>query len=215
MDNSLVRETSVSYSQASDTPYASGAQKNMAAYRGATGARGWVGTGTTSVVAGDQTYTQEVEAGPSGSLKSARVAFNYTTSYTRVDYLYAAAYSKGNTAANVVVNLGYLEPGNYQFGYYCRIYNSGTAYAIIRGYTSGYLSGSSTNYVYRSLSRSSGSYANFVSSGSSFTVNSTYPYVILDIENHNNNQYFFRTLVLRKGNDYGTTYNANPFVKRV
>ena len=215
MDNSLVRETSVSISQASDTPYASGAQKNMAAYRGATGARGWVGTSTTSVVAGNQTYTQGVEAGPSGSIKAARVAFNYTTSYTRVDYLYAASYSNGNTAANVVVYLGYLEPGNYKFGFYTRIYNSGTAYAIIRGYTSGYLSGSSSNYLYLSQSRSSGSYANFASSSSAFTVNSTYPYVILDIENHNNNQYFFRTLVLRKGNDYGTTYNANAFVKRV
>lgn len=220
MDNSLVRETSVSISQSSDTPYTSGAQKNMAAYRGSTGSRGITRTTSTTTTETDQTYQVYTEVEPTiYSNATARVVYNYDTTYNRVDYLYAQSQSGGsgggNTAANTVVYLGYLEPGNYQFGYYCRVYNSGTAYAIIRGYTSGLLSGSYSNYVYASKSWSSGSYTDFASSGTSFTVNSTYPYVILDFECHNNNEYFLRTQVLRKGNNYGTTYNANAFVKRV
>lgn len=219
MDNSLVRETSVSYSQASDTPYTSGAQKNMAAYRGATGSRGITRTTSTTNIEANQTYVGYAEYEPSiWSNVVARAAYNVDTTYNRVDYLYAHADANANganSAANIVVYLGYLEPGNYQFGFYTRIYNSGTAYAIIRGYTSGYLSGSSSNYLYYSQSRNSGSFANFYSSGASFTVNSTYPYVILDFESHNNNNYYMRVYVLRKGNNYGTTYNANAFVKRV
>jgi len=220
MDNSLVRETSVSISQSTDTPYTSGAQKNMAAYRGATGSRGITRTTSGTLAETDQTYQLYDEYEPSiYSNATARVVFNYDTTYNRVDYLYAQSQSAGsgggNTAANVVAYLGYLEPGTYSFGYYCRIYNSGTAYAIARGYTSGLLSGNFTNYVYDSQSRSSGSYASFYHPGRQFTVTSSYPYVIIDFECHNNNQYFMRTQVLRKGNNYGTTYNANAFVKRV
>lgn len=220
MDNSLVRETSVSIFQSSDTPYASGAQKNISAYRGSTGSRGITGTTSGTLAETDQTYQLYAEIEPSiYSIAIARVAYNYDTTYNRVDYLYAQSQSAGNgggnTAANVVVYLGYLEPGTYQFGYYCRVYNSGTAYAIVRGYTTGLLSGSSTNYVYASKNWNSGIYTDFASSGTQFTVNSTYPYVIIDFECHNNNQYFLRTHVLRKGNNFGTTYNANAFVKRV
>ena len=121
----------------------------------------------------------------------------------------------GNTAANGVCYLGYLEPGNYQVGYYIRQYNAGYCYVIVRGYTTGYLSGSYSNYVYQSNYHFSGSFDDFASGGTSFTTNSTYPYVILDVETHNDNQYFNRAYVLRKGNSYGSSYNANPYVKRV
>jgi len=209
-----VRETSVSINQSSDTSYTSGAQKNLSAYRGATGARGWIGTTTSSNVSGDQSYQQEVEAG-TGSATS-RVAFNVDSTYNRVDYQYAAnGGTTGNTAANGVCYLGYLEPGNYQVGYYIRQYNAGYCYVIVRGYTTGYLSGSYSNYVYQSNYHFSGSFDDFASGGTSFTTNSTYPYVILDVETHNDNQYFNRAYVLRKGNSYGSSYNANPYVKRV
>jgi len=212
-DNELIRETSVVYGQANDTPWTSGAQKNLSAYRGATGARGWLDNATNAET--NQTY-QSTFAGGTGSA-SARVAYNWSgsTDYNRVGYMYAAnGGTTGNTAANLVVNLGYLEPGTYKVAYYIRIYNSGTTYAIVRGYSSGFLSGSYTNYVLNSKGWSSGSYTYMAASGSTFTVNSTYPYVIIDFEGHNNNQYFLRSMVLRKGNTYGTTYNFNPFVLR-
>ena len=212
-DNQLVRETSVVFGQSNDTPYTTGAQKNMAAYRGATGARGWLDNATNAET--NQTY-QSTFAGGTGTA-GAQVAFNWSgsTDYNRVGYMYAAnGGSGGNTAANLVVNLGYLEPGTYKVAYYIRIYNSGTTYAIVRGYSSGFLSGTFTNYVYNSKGWSSGSYTNMAASGSTFTVTSSYPYVILDFEGHNNNQYFLRSMVLRKGNTYGTTYNFNPFVLR-
>jgi len=219
-NNDRIRNTSKTNLSSTDTPYASGAQKNLSAYRGTTGCWGYLGTGTSSTVAGDQAYLQEVEAGGHyiwGSV-AARVRFNIS-GYGNVDYQYAdngdynSGTSNGNAAANIVAYLGYLEPGSYKVYANWRQYNAGYSYLIVRGYTSGYLSGSSSNYKYQANYHFSGTFDNFYYGGGSFTVNSTYPYVILDIECHNDNDYYNQNYILRKESSL-STYNANPCVVR-
>ena len=217
-NNERVRNISKTNSPSSDLPFASGAQKNVGAYRGTTGAWGYTGTSSDTNVASDQQYQDEVEAG--GNIFATLISrANYNVNdgtHNIVDYQYADNGEQFGTAGNAAVNnvcyMGYLEPGNYYVYTNYRQYNAGYTYLIVRGYTSGYLSGSSSNYYYRSNYHFSGSFDdNFL--GATFTVNSTYPYVILDIECHNDNIYYNRNYILRKASSY-TSRNTNPCLVR-
>ena len=130
-------------------------------------------------------------------------------------------YAPTNTATNLVADFGYLEPGNYRVAFEGASYNTGVHYCIVRGYTGEHLSGSSSNYMYiqRNCYWDGGwDYSHLGSTGSDFTVNATYPYVILSLETHLNQNYYLNTIVSRKdttSGDMNSNFKVNPNIWRV
>lgn len=210
-------------------PFTSGAQRNLGMYRGGTGRYPDVQTTNSTTAATTQTYAREASAGPAsrkswikvtnpnmiGSGSADPTASNVVAQYVN------GGYAPTNTATNLVADFGYLEPGNYRVAFEGASYNTGVHYCIVRGYTGEHLSGSSSNYMYiqRNCYWDGGwDYSHLGSTGSDFTVNATYPYVILSLETHLNQNYYLNTIVSRKdttSGDMNSNFKVNPNIWRV
>lgn len=210
--------------QEDTVPSGTTTQRSLSQYRGGTGT--YPTTNTTSGTTADN--GQDIAllgAGGSGSADgyirgSNNLAGIAVSPGTIVIAQYANGSTTNNTAHNLVHDVGYLEPGNYKVSYSGGTYYEGTHYLIVRGYTSPHLSGSSSNYVYnaRSVGWSGGWSATLGSLEISFTVNSTYPYVILDLETHNQSSGYLITSVNRKDSTTvrgGGSQIINPNIWRV
>lgn len=229
MNSQLMREYSIGGSSSADViPYGSGAQRNLGMYRGGTGAYPWAGTTSTSTAASSQAYALTGGGGP-GSKTNYVKATNPNLIGTGaadqggVNILAQATggnTSGSNTATNIVADFGYLEPGNYKVAFSGGSYNTGWHYCIVRGYTGEHLSGSSTNYKYvsRSCTWNGGWRVSNMGTNSSFTVNSTYPYVIMSLETHVDTNYYLNTSINRKDSSSqkgSASYIVNPHIWRV
>lgn len=204
-----------------DIPYGASAQRSMSDYRGTTGRFPDASTSVKPTDFTDQNIAYVNESSSFYGNGFARPLYTNANWGTNVAASYASSSSDGdNWATNMVHYVGYLEPGTYQAYANMGIYNSGWTYVIVRGYSQPDMNGASTNYVYASRSRSSGSWENRTMGDGSFTVNATYPYVILDIECHNDNIYFLRNFACRKqttstASGIATTKYTNPYIKRI
>ena len=219
-----------SYVNGDQIPFTSGAQRNLGMYRGGTGRYPDLLTTNSSTAATSQSYAREDSAGPAsrdsfvkttnpnliGSGQADTAGSNLIAQYVN------GGYAPQNTATNIVADFGYLEPGNYRVAYQGSSYNSGKHYCIVRGYTGEHLSGSSSNYRYILINCSwdgGWDYGHLGTSGADFTVNSTYPYVILSLETHLNQNYYLNTILSRKDTVSSrmntSAYKTNPCLWRV
>ena len=200
MNDRHFRETSNDYASSDSIAYGSGAQRNLGQYRGVCNCWGWQETTVDATVEDDQGYLRESDI---GDVTTSTPVYSI---FGNMGYYYSASDDDTtNVSAANVLYVGYLEPGNYEANALLAIYNSGVSAIIVRGYTSGFLSGSSSDYILATTSRNSGSWGTYGINNSSFTVNSTYPYVIIAIESQNDNQFFNRTLLSRKDASYTAT----------
>lgn len=219
-----------SYVNGDQIPFASGAQRNLGMYRGGTGRYPDLQTTNSTTAASSQVYAREDSAGPASRRSWIKVtnpnmlstgSADPTASNVVAQYV-NGGYAPTNTATNLVADFGYLEPGNYRVAYNGSSYNSGKHYCIVRGYTGEHLSGSSSNYRYILINCSwdgGWDYGHLGTSGADFTVNATYPYVILSLETHLNQNYYLNTIVSRKDTSatsyMNSNYNTNPCLWRV
>lgn len=221
--------TTIGSNKTDSVPFSSGAQRSLSMYRGGTGRYPDLLTTNSSTAATSQTYAREDSAGPAsrdsfvkttnpnliGSGQADTAGSNLIAQYVN------GGYAPQNTATNIVADYGYLEAGTYKVSFEGASYNSGTHYIIVRGYTGEHLSGSSSNYklIARSCSWDGGwDYSHLGTTGSSFTVNSTYPYVIISLETHLNQNYYLNTIVSRKDTTssyMNPSYKVNPNIWRV
>ena len=217
-------------SMATDTvPFASGSQRSLSMYRGGTGRYPDVDTTSLTLADNGQHYAWESGAGPSSKNSWVKVSNPNMIGTGVADSSgsnLVAQYVNGgnaptNTATNIVADFGYLEPGTYNVAFEGASYNTGTHYCVVRGYTGEHLSGSSSNY--KVISRScywAGGWDNshLGTTGSSFTINSTYPYVIISLETHHNQNYYINTIVSRKDTTssyMNSNYKINPNMWRI
>lgn len=228
-----VREISVGLSTHGTTgfyktdqvPYSSGAQRSASQYRGACNAWPWVENNTSAF--NDQAYGRYVRAGnyrsdDFGDFYGTRTVYSSIATGTNTTSMVANSNSSSNAAINLVVYIGYLEPGDYKLWNSYSTYNAGTSYVIVRGYTGEDMTGTSSNYLYVSRSESwNGGWRDLgrTTGGADFTVNSTYPYCILDMECHNASSANYLIISAnRKGstNPVGqSAYLSNPNIERV
>ena len=222
-------ETNPNYITPDPIPMTSGAQRQMSMYRGGTGRYPDLDTRNLSVADNSQAYAYESGGGASSFHSWAKVtnpnmigsgAADPTA--TNVIASYVNGSSSGNTAANLVADFGYLEPGNYNFAFEGAHYNTGVHYCIIRGYTGEHLSGSSSNYYVLTRNcywQGGWDYSHLGTTGAGpFTVNSTYPYVIMSLETHLDDPYYLNTIVARKdstSSNMNYKYFTNPNIWRV
>jgi len=197
--------------QEDTVPSGTTAQRSLSQYRGGTGT--YPTTETTSAGTADNSQAIALESAVGAADGYVRGSSNLAGIAVSPGAIVIAQYANGsvssNNAHNIVMDVGYLEPGNYKVSYSGGTYYEGTHYLIVRGYTAAHLSGSSSNYVYnaRTASWSGGWSTNNIGSLEiSFTVNSTYPYVILDLETHNQSGGYLITSVNRKDS---TTVKGN------
>ena len=209
------------FSRIDTIPYASGAQRSLGMYRGTVGTYPWVNTGQATAWQNNQGYGTVGTGGVGGSASG---GFNTTDGNfgSSVVFGYASGSTTlGNKAVNVVHYVGYCEPGTYESLAVAGKFNDGQVYYIIRGYAQPDMQGASTDYVYSSASTQGGAWTTTTMGRTSFTVNATYPYLILDFEVHNANQYFARGILPRKSTtstpsgSVSSTYWANPYIKRI
>ena len=210
-------------------PFTSGAQRSLSMYRGGCGRYPDLLTTSSSTADNSQAYALENSGGPAGRDSYIKATnpnlYGSGAADTAGSNLIAqkvnGGYAPQNTATNIVADYGYLEPGTYKVSFEGASYNSGTHYIIVRGYTGEHLSGSSSNYklISRSCSWDGGwDYSHLGTTGSSFTVNSTYPYVIISLETHLNQNYYLNTIVSRKdttSSHMNSNYKVNPNIWRV
>jgi len=210
-------------------PYTSGAQRNLGMYRGGCGRYPDVDTTSLTLADNSQDYAWESGSGPSSKNSWVKVSNPNMIGTGVADSSgsnLVAQYVNGgnaptNTATNIVADFGYLEPGTYNVAFEGASYNTGTHYCVVRGYTGEHLSGSSSNYkVISKACYWAGGWDNshLGTLGSSFTINSTYPYVIMSLETHHNQNYYINTIVSRKDTTssyMNATYKVNPNIWRV
>lgn len=189
-------------------PLGATAQRSLGQYRGGTGTypTGQTSSGTTAntsqtiALSGEGGYTlnpYQIVDWTGGSIPYT----NTSADAHHVIQNVASSNGSSNGAVNMVHDIGYCEPGNYRFAVNGASYNTGWWYGIVRGYASPHLTGANTNYVYLNTSCSwAGGWANanLGTLQTDFTVNSTYPYLIISLETHCNNAYYLTTAVNRK-----------------
>jgi hypothetical protein len=206
-------------------PYGTTAQRSASQYRGACNVWPWVEDNAFAF--NDQAYGRYIKAGSNsssdfGDFYGTRTVFGSIATGTNTTSMLANSTSGANAAINLVVYIGYLEPGDYKLWNSYSTYNAGTSYVIVRGYTGEDLTGTSSNYLYIQRSESwAGGWREFgrATGGADFTVNSTYPYCILDMECHNASTANYLIISAnRKGstNVVGqSAYLSNPNIERV
>lgn len=209
-------------------PYTSGAQRSLSMYRGGCGRYPDLGTTSSSTADNNQAYALTGGGGPAGFTNYVKATNPNligsgapdSAGSNLIAQKTSGNTSGANTAANIVADFGYLEPGNYKLSFWGAHYNSGTHYCIIRGYTGEHMTGLSSNYrvISRNCSWSGGWSTNSLgTSGAGFTVNATYPYVIMSLETHVNTNFYLNTIVSRKDTDssyIASIYNVNPNIWR-
>ena len=236
MNNEYMRDYSIgvysygeSYTYTDPIPFTSGAQRSLSMYRGGCGRYPDTETTNASVADNNQALAYESGGGPasfSSWAKTTNPNLIGTGSADQAGTNIIAQYVNGNStgqnsAANLVADFGYLEPGSYLLSFEGGHYNTGVHYCIIRGYTGEHLSGSSSNYrvITKNCSWSGGwTNSSLGTGGASFTVNSTYPYVIMSLESHLDDPYYLNTAVNRKDTSNGqgaTNRRVNPNIWRV
>lgn len=209
-------------------PYNPTAQRSMSMYRGGTGAWGYSQT-SSQTAHGDQAV---LHSSLGGSLSLAdnyaktsnTLASGYVSGVDAIKQAVATSNAPQNAAVGLVQKLGYLEPGTYMAAYSGGTFNAGRHTFIVRGYSQNTnpLSGPSSNYLLldRVVSYSGGyNQGNVSTIGSQFTVNATYPWVIIALETHCDNEFFIETSVNRKestGSYRGSSRQViNPCVWRI
>ena len=194
-------------------PKGSGVQRNLGMYRGGTGAFPFVDTTSSTTARTSQAYARVTNVGTtSGDIRKTNNLSGAGDGGTNIVGSYVSGSNSSNAAQSFACDFGYLEPGNYKFAFEGGSYNVGVHYGIVRGYTGEHMSGSSSNYVVvsKSCSWSGGwSTSNIGTIGADFTVNSTYPYVIIALETHNQNSYYLATSVTRKDSTGNIKGNSN------
>lgn len=173
------------------------AQHNLGQYRGGTGT--YPTSSTTTNATGDSSQLVARENRIGSSAGDALFSGNIISGVD-VGNNVVGQYNSGG-AMNVVHEIGYLEPGNYKFTFSGGSYNEGSYYGIVRGYTGEHLTGSSSDYVFYSRVNtfSGGWRTGYLGTlGADFTVNATYPYVIISLECHGSSAYYLATSVNRK-----------------
>ena len=203
-------------------PYASGSQRQATQYRGACNVWPWVEN--NSLAFNDQAYGRYVRAGTGrsddfGDFYGTRTVYSSIPTGTNTSSMTANATGSANRAINLVVYIGYLEAGDYKLWCTHQAYFQGTSYWIVRGYTGEDMSGSSSNYLYINRSETwNGGWRSRFNGGADFTVNSTYPYVILDVECHNTGSSTYLIMSMNRKGSTNVTGNtarvASPNIER-
>lgn len=205
-------------------PKGSGVQRNLGMYRGGTGAFPFVDTTSHTTFQTSYAYARVTNTGgtTTGDIRKTNNLPGAGDGGTNIVGSYVVGTSSTNAAQSFACDFGYLEPGNYKFAFEGGSYNTGVHYGIVRGYSGEHMGTSSTNY--KVISKNcywAGGWAvsNIGTAGADFTVNSTYPYVIIALETHNQNAYYLATSVTRKdstGNIKGNSgYVTSPNMWRV
>lgn len=209
-------------------PYSPTAQRSMSMYRGGTGAWGYSESASDSSL-GDQailtsSYGGPVSIGQNYAKTSNTLVSGAASGVDAIKQAISTSNAPQNAAVGLVQKLGYLEPGTYMAAYSGGTYNIGRHIFIVRGYSqdTAPLSGPSSNYLLLNKAVTfSGSYGqgNVSTIGSQFTVNATYPYVIIALETHCDNEFYLETSVNRKestGSYRGSNRQLiNPCVWRI